>query len=100
MLQLNIDTIKKIKTLVGYKGRTVKEDEFGDKPVQVNSYWEGGDRDYWFVINIVTGSSREIRQNGTMFDRLNLFVDSLASGEVLVLKPYCRGKVSSITIYS
>lgn len=90
--------IKTCKRLSGYKGRTVRQAEF--KPgMRVNSYWDSGYRDYWYIINIRTGGMREIPQNGTPFDKLDLRCDALGPDEVLVLKPYTRGKVRSITIY-
>ena len=99
-ITLNPETIAKIKQKVGYNGRTIKEKPFGKYPVSVNSYWSGGDRDYWYLINLATGVSKEFPQNGTTFDRLNLSVESLAENEVLVLRPVYGGKVKSITIYS
>jgi len=90
--------IKDIKRLVGYRGRTVRMAEF--KPgMSVNSYWDSGSRDYWYLINRKTLAFREIPQNGTPFDKLNLTCDALGPEEVLVHKSIFRGKASSITIY-
>jgi len=93
------EIIAKIKQKVGYKGRTIREKPFGNYPVSVNSYWSGGSRDYWYLINLATGASKEFPQNGTPFDRLNLSVDSLADNEILVLRPVYGGKTPSITVY-
>lgn len=92
--------IKDIKRLVGYKGRKpVNMAEF--RPgMRVNSYWDSGSRDYWFLINVKTLACREIPQNGTPFDKLNLTCDALGPDEVLVLSPVYRGRDGRLTVYS
>jgi hypothetical protein len=91
--------IRAIKKLIGYRGRTVRTAEF--KPgMSVNSYWDSGSRDYWYLINRKTFAMREIPQNGTPFDKLSLTCDHLNPEEILVLKPCVSGKVRSIIIFS
>ena len=92
--------IKGIKRAVGYKGRKpVGAVEF--RPgMRVNSYWDSGSRDYWFLVNVKTFACREIPQNGTPFDKLNLTCDALGPDEVLVLSPVYRGRNGRLTIFS
>ena len=99
MKRLSKLQIRQLKKIVGYKGITLHRTLF--KPgMSVNSYWDEGSRDYWFLVNCKTFSMREIPQNGTPFDRLNLTCDALGPDEVLVLKPIVGGKVGMLTIYS
>src|SRR3990167_10052114 len=37
-------------------------------PLQMISYWEGGSRSYFVIIDMVRGRSMEVPQNGTMYD--------------------------------
>lgn len=99
MKHLTESQIKTIKKTVGYKGRKVRFHNFVPG-MRVNSYWDGGSRDYWFLINLNSGAVKEIPQNGTPYDKLNLSCDKLGPADVLVLKPYYMGKVNSITIFS
>jgi hypothetical protein len=99
MKNLTSEQIKKIKKLVGYKGRKpVGAADF--RPRRVNSYWDSGCRDYWFLVNVRTFACREIPQNGTPFDKLDLTCDSLGPDEVLVLSPVYRGRAGRLTIFS
>ena len=91
--------IKEIKRLTGYRGRNYRLAEF--KPgMSVNSYWDSGSRNYWYLVNRNTFAIKEIPQNGTPFDRLNLTCDALGPEEVLVLKPIYGGRPGTLTIYS
>ena len=66
----------------------------------VNSYWDGGHRDYWYIINTFSGACKVIPQNGTPYDKLNLRCDTLATNEVLVCKTSSRGKELALVVYS
>ena len=55
------------KAFPGYTGRTYKLDNSG-RPVNVTSYWDGGSRDYYTAINLSTGETLPVPQNGTPFD--------------------------------
>lgn len=100
MKQLFQFQIKDIKRLVGYKGRKpVVLAEF--RPgMRVNSYWDSGSRDYWFVVNVKTLTCQEIPQNGTPFDKASITCEALESDEVLVLAPVYRGRNIGLIIYS
>lgn len=67
--------------------------------MSVNSYWDSGHRDYWYLINMRSGASKEIPQNGTPYDKLNLRCEQLAHGEVLVKKTSSRGRELPLAIY-
>jgi hypothetical protein len=100
MKNLTSEQIKKIKKLVGYKGRKPVGAADFRPGMRVNSYWDSGCRDYWFLINVRTFACREIPQNGTPFDKLDLTCDALGPDEVLVLSPVFRGRDGRLTIFS
>ena len=97
MVQLNENTVKKIKKLVGYNGRKVRVEEF--KPMSINSYWDSGCRDYFYFVKPNTSAVTPVRQNGTMFDGLNLRAEKLESDEVLVEVNIVAGKYVGCRIY-
>lgn len=99
MIQLSANQVTAIKKSVGYRGRNVKFKEF--KPgMSLNSYWDSGSRDYFYFVNLVSGSTREVPQNGTPFDRASLKTDVLNPNEVLVERVVMRGKDVVVYIYS
>ena len=88
-----------LKRVVGYKGRKeLRYDRFIPGMI-VNSYWDGGSRDYWFLVNIKSFAVKTIPQNGTPFDKLSLKCDALAPDEVLVRLPVFRGKTLPPVVY-
>lgn len=99
MIQLSANQVAAIKKSVGYRGRNVKFKEF--KPgMSLNSYWDSGSRDYFYFVNVLSGASRSVPQNGTPFDKLNLKTEVLNPNEVLVEKVVMRGKDVAVYIYS
>jgi hypothetical protein len=50
-----------------YKGRTFKLDNSG-APVSVTSYWDGGSRNYYTMVDLATMRTKPVPQNGTPFD--------------------------------
>lgn len=99
MRNLTENEIKSIKKSVDYRGRNVKFKEFR-AGMSLNSYWDSGSRDYFYFINLASGSVRTIPQNGTPFDKLSLKTDNLPPNEVLVEKVVMRGKNVAVYIYS
>jgi hypothetical protein len=100
MKHLTSEQIKKIKQIVGYKGRKPLGTRDFMPGMRVNSYWDSGSRDYWFIVNIRTFANKAIPQNGTPFDKLDLTCDALGPDEVLVLKPIYGGRDGRLTIFS
>lgn len=92
-----IDT-KKIAKLVGYRGRNIKLEPF--HPMSLNSYWDGGSRDYFYFINLYNFTVTTVPQNGTPFDRKDLRADNLEPDQVLVEVSIFRGKATACRIYS
>lgn len=99
MRNLTENEIKSIKKSVDYRGRNVKFKEF-KSGMSLNSYWDSGSRDYFYFVNLVNGSTREVPQNGTPFDRASLKTDVLNPNEVLVEKVVMRGKAVVVYVYS
>lgn len=91
--------VRAIKKAIGYKGRK-EVSVLPFKPgMRVNSYWSGGSRDYWFLINLRTFVTKEIPQNGTPFDKLDLTCDVLAPNEVLVRLTNMSGRQLAPVVY-
>jgi hypothetical protein len=96
---LSKDQEKKLKGMIGSKSRRNLVYAVFRPGMRVNSYWQSGYRDYWFVVNPRTGACKEIPQNGTPYDKLDLSLDVLAEGEILVRKSVHGSKEYPITIY-
>jgi len=99
MKLLTENQIKAIKRAADYRGRNVKHKDFVPG-LNLNSYWDSGSRDYFYYVNLVTGCARQVPQNGTPFDRLNLTADTLADNEVIAERVVMRGKDIALYIYS
>ena len=99
MKLLTENQVKTIKKAAGYRGRNVKHKDFVPG-LNLNSYWDSGCRDYFYYVNLVTGASREVPQNGTLFDRKNLTAETLDVNEVIAERVVMRGKDVALYIYS
>jgi hypothetical protein len=99
MKLLNETQVKAIKKAAGYRGRNVKHKDFVPG-LNLNSYWDSGSRDYFYFVNVVTGATREVPQNGTPFDRMNLRADTLDTNTVIAERVVMRGKDIALYIYS
>jgi hypothetical protein len=99
MKLLNETQVKAIKKAAGYRGRNVKHKDFVPG-LNLNSYWDSGSRDYFYFVNVVTGATREVPQNGTPFDRMNLRADTLDANTVIAERVVMRGKDIALYIYS
>jgi len=94
---MDIKIQKKIAKLVGYRGRNIKLVPFS--PMSLNSYWDGGSRNYFYFVNLNTFQVNQVPQNGTPFDRANLKADTLPDGNAIVEVSIFRGKTVSCRIY-
>lgn len=99
MKLLNETQVKAIKKAAGYRGHNVKHKDFVSG-LNLNSYWDGGSRDYFYFVNIVTGVSNVVPQNGTMFDKQNVRAETLAADTVIAARVVMRGKDVALYIYS
>ena len=99
MKLLTDSQIKTIKRAADYRGRKVKHKDFVPG-LNLNSYWDSGCRDYFYFVNLITGVSTVVPQNGTPFDRLNLTADTLDANTVIAERVVMRGKDVALYIYS
>ena len=99
MKLLTDSQIKTIKRAADYRGRNVKHKDFVPG-LNLNSYWDSGCRDYFYFVNLITGVSTVVPQNGTPFDRLNLTADTLDANTVIAERVVMRGKDIALYIYS
>jgi hypothetical protein len=96
-MELTETQIKNIKAAVGYRGRKVSVHPF--TPISLNSYWDGGSRDYFFFVSLNGAVLSTVPQNGTPFDRKDLRCESLEPGQILVKTSVLRGKNGPMRIY-
>lgn len=99
MKLLTDSQVKTIKRAAGYRGRNVKHKDFVPG-LNLNSYWDSGCRDYFYFVNLITGVSTVVPQNGTPFDRLNLTADTLDANTVIAERVVMRGRDVALYIYS
>jgi hypothetical protein len=88
------------QTFPNYKGRKFKLDNSGH-PVNVTSYWDGGSRDYYVALNLATGQTLPVPQNGTPFDGGPVAPNGVKvpQGYVIAEHSIFMGKDSGITFY-
>jgi len=99
MKLLTDSQVRTIKRAADYRGRNVKHKDFVPG-LNLNSYWDSGSRDYFYFVNLVTGAARQVPQNGTPFDKLNLTAESLGEHEVIAERVVMRGRDVALYIYS
>ena len=89
------------RTFPGYRGRKFRL-EAHDNPafsMNLNSYWSGGSRDYFQLINLSTMQTLPIPQNGTMFDDNDLREVPIPEGIAVVEHSIFCGKDCGITVH-
>ena len=76
-------------------------------PQSLNSYWDGGSKDYWTLIDLAQGNAFSVPSSHPHYDRLpsgdrcgNLEIGELPPNCVLVHHGYFRGKLRCPTVYS
>ena len=99
-MNLSEDQVRKIKQAVGHKGRKPARLLEFRPGMNLNSYWDGGCRDYFFYVSLNNFHATPVPQNGTPFDRLNLSTTDLEPNHVLVESSIFRGKQLPLKIYS
>jgi len=83
-----------------YGGRKFKLDYSG-RPVNVTSYWDGGSRDYYVALDLATGRTLPVPQNGTPFDGGPVAPDgvSVPPGYIIAEHSIFCGKDMGLTFY-
>jgi hypothetical protein len=81
----------------GYKGRTFRVEPF--HPMNCRSYWDGGSRSYFCFLNLATGQTSAVPENGSPFVKAVPAVESLPENTVLVEEIIFCGKNLGLRIY-
>jgi len=68
-------------------------------PMNLASYWDGGSRTFYAVIDLNTKKAVEIPQSGTMFDKETYHASKLPYNIAIVAHKISSGKDAGITIY-
>ena len=81
-----------------YKGRKFKLDNSGHA-VNLTSHWDGGSRDQFVILQLGSGQTKAVPQNGTMFDRVHVDDAVVPAGFVIVEHSVFCGKDLGITFH-
>lgn len=85
----------------GYSGRTFRVRVHDSGRMNLSSYWDGGSRSYYVVLQLSTMKTVEVPQNGSGFDGFGFGIQSeLPAADFAVIEHsiFC-GKDSGITIH-
>lgn len=85
-----------LKAFPDYNGRSFKVETFGG-PMRLDSYWEGGSRDYYAIVNMNTGKVKQVPENGTPWSGKPWRISKLPPNFAVVRSH--RGRFQEITIY-
>jgi len=81
----------------GATGRKIKI-EAARGSLNLSSYWSGGSRDYFVVINLATMRQATIPQNGSGFEGEALRISELPEGFAVIKHAFFEGKDLGFTI--
>ena len=90
--------VKQIGRAVGYSGRTYSVKPFKG-PMDLTSYWSGGSKDSYSVINLDTLKTVDVPQGGSGHGDVPYRVSTLPSNMAVVKHTTFQGKDLGITIY-
>jgi hypothetical protein len=91
--------IKRIKSLLNFKGKRIREADF-EPGMSLASYWDSGYRDYYYFLNLKTGQVTEVPQNGTPFDQQHYRAGSALESDTVLVRKTFSGEKQYLTIYS
>ena len=99
-MYIQTDEVKAIalRLFPGYTGRSFQVKPFSG-PMRLTSCWEGGSREYWAVMNLATGASGAVPENGTPFTPQLAEVKELPINGVIGLHSIFCGRDHGITLY-
>lgn len=86
------------KAFPGYSGRSFKVDTFSG-PMTLRSYWDGGSKTDYAIVNMKTGRSKPIPENGGPYGGKAFRISKLPEGFAVVAHNTFTGKDMGITIY-
>lgn len=83
-----------------YKGKMFQL-KVATGPLNMRSYWDGGSRDYWMLLNTATGVAQEMPAQHPFFDKQILGSDKVELVENVVAVQHCIfcGKDLGLTVY-
>jgi hypothetical protein len=91
------DIMKLIAQRIGYTGKKFKLST--DIPKTLNSYWDGGSREYYYFFDLKDGKMLTMPANHPMFDKVPNKLDHLPKGVILVNNTIFCGKELGLTFY-
>jgi hypothetical protein len=82
----------------GYSGRKFKLDTFTG-PMNLTSYWDGGSKESYVILNLKTRKSKVVPENGTPYTGKSFRISKLPEGFAVVEHSIFMGKDMGITIF-
>ncbi len=100
---IHLDPTSEVKAMAhtafpSYTGRKFKLDNSG-RPVNMTSHWDGGSRDQFVILQLGSGQTKPVPQNGTMFDHINVQDTAVPPGFIIVEHTIFCGKDLGITFH-
>jgi len=81
-----------------YTGKKFKVSAFSG-PMDLTSYWDGGSRSYYAIVNLSTNKVKSVPENGSMQTRKSFRITKLPPNFAVVENSIFMGKDSGITIH-
>ena len=105
-LHLNLSDSKQVKQVAknafpNYNGRKFKV-QFGTKNMSIRSYWDGGSRTYYALVNLATMEAKHAPTSHPFFNKVDVEVDNveIPQGFVIVAHSIFCGKDMGLTVYT
>lgn len=81
-----------------YTGKKFKVSTFSGS-MRLDSYWDGGSRTYYSIVNMKTKRAKQIPENGSPYSGKPYRISKLPEGFAVVANSIFMGKDSGITVY-
>ncbi len=81
-----------------YSGKKFRVDIF-QSPMNLSSYWSGGSRNYFVIVNMANKRAEPIPENGGIFQMNAFRMSNLPENFAVVQRSFFSGKDAGITIY-
>ena len=83
-----------------YRGRKIYE-QIATRPVDVTSFWDGGSRDWFVMIDLRDGRIVKIPQNGTPYDGGRMMPNGVTvpSWGAIVRRSVIQGQNGGVTVF-
>lgn len=95
-LSPELETVRRA-TFPAYNGKKFKLST--NVPSELNSYWDGGSRDFFAFYDLITGRALDVHSNHPMFEGMPRNLAELPSGVILVMHTISCGHNLGLTFF-